>query len=926
MPDPTQRIPAPDEPTQDDGWVELELVDRLVEDRMEGRLKRLVDYQDEYPGFEAAVARAWRQVTVQEAAQDSPSTIVGHWRLLNRLGRGGQATVWRAEDTRLRRQVALKMLENPVFRSSEALARFRREAEAASGLDHPAICTVLEAGEDDGVSWIAMQLVEGDTLRAHIAECRERGSRSLSITVADDAHRPAVTSHEQEATLRVSEEVARGVATAHEAGVIHRDLKPGNIMINRDGRPVVLDFGLARLEHDVARTLTLTGEVLGTPAYMAPEQLVGKPTDARTDVWALGVILHECLTLRRPFEGASFEALRERVLHHPLDVRGLREALPNDLVAVIEVALDKDPDRRYRSAGELAEDLARLRTRRPVMARPPGPALRTWRWTQRHPAIAASIMGVLLLVVTAIELQRRRFNEVSAERDLKDLHLSAWERLHDAETLRALLRQRDVLWPAVPEQVPAMDAWLTKARGVADRLQRHRDTYASLEGSALPYDDTARADDATENRRLLRHYADELAYREREQKLVEQGVITPPATHVDFLKKRIPFLRGELGLRRTWEFEDTGAVFRYRTLKEFLKTAEGLPDLIMEMEKRRAFAGTVHTRSIASHKELWDSVIQEVADTALSPEYGGLQLTPQVGLVPLGPDPDSGLQEFAHLQTGDVPERDPETGRLRFLRESGLVFVLIPGGTYRLGSVKPTSERPRGSPHVDHYGRDDESPDHEIELDPFFISKYEMTIAQWKRLTGNVPNFGKPGATLKGTAITWRNPVTKVSWFDAERVLFQLGLVLPTESQWEAACRGGTTTPYSWGEKRQDSGAYANSARRPGSDESDPDGKAWTTPVGALKPNPFGLHDIHGNVSEWCRDSWGGMEWAVPRVDREGTIMAPWMDAPRSHRGGDFTVHAGYTRSASRNAAWGQTVNEQMGIRATRRVDVRPSR
>ena len=341
----------------------------------------------------------------------SPNTeSFGPYTLVRELGRGGQGTVWLAEDNKLGRKVALKVLNaTPGSITDREIARFRREAEAASKIDHSNICAIHEAGEVDGVPYIAMRYVEGETLADQIEAARDKHDSGTDSTPSTREHIHAVLSR--------IEKVARALHVAHELGLIHRDIKPGNIMLTGDDEPVVLDFGLARDEFSVdAMSLTQSGDLLGTPAYMSPEQLMAQriPLDRRTDIYSLGATLYECLTLRRPFEALTRAELYQRILtDEPSSASSINRAIPRDLQVVLETALEKNRDRRYQSALDFAEDLRRVREFEPIHAKPIGAWLRLRRWAQRHPGLAvtaaAVVAGLVLSLYFVVTLSQSLF-------------------------------------------------------------------------------------------------------------------------------------------------------------------------------------------------------------------------------------------------------------------------------------------------------------------------------------------------------------------------------------------------------------------------------------------------------------------------------------------------------------------------------------
>src|SRR5579871_6554860 len=287
-------------------------------------------------------------------------TRLGLYEIRSALGAGGMGEVYRATDTKLGRDVALKVLPAEMAQDSERLGRFRREAKVLAQLDHPNIVTIYSVEESDGIHFLTMQLVEGIPLDRLISS----GGASI------------------EQIVEIAGALADALAAAHEKGIVHRDLKPANVMITNDGRVKVLDFGLAKdVRPEVASDATLTsaghtqaGIVMGTPAYMSPEQVAGRTLDHRTDIFSLGVVLHEMATGTRPFEGKSSAELASAILRDsPQPVTELRPELPLDLARVIRRCLEKDPRHRIQTARDVSNefrDLARTSTRLTPLSKP----------------------------------------------------------------------------------------------------------------------------------------------------------------------------------------------------------------------------------------------------------------------------------------------------------------------------------------------------------------------------------------------------------------------------------------------------------------------------------------------------------------------------------------------------------------------------
>ncbi len=352
----------------------------------------------------------------------------GEFELVRELGRGGMGVVYLARQERAGRDrlVALKVVRGHRLLSDSARERLHREAAVAFRLDDPGICPVFDVGDVDGVPWLSMRYVEGRTLAEHVADANRLGALDLPFAALrsnDDESTTtgsSSTGHRYAAVLMLGERLARALHTAHQAGFVHRDVKPGNVMITPQGQPVLLDFGLV-LESSETHALTATGELLGTPAYMAPEQVEGRgPVGPAADVYSLAATLFEAIALRRPFEGSTRAELFANILQQPRpDLRRFAPGISRDLHLVFRTAMAREPEQRYVTALDFAMELRRVRRREPIVTRPPSLTHRMGLWAGRNRLAATLLVSLVVALGLALASLGKAINATAdAQRNL----------------------------------------------------------------------------------------------------------------------------------------------------------------------------------------------------------------------------------------------------------------------------------------------------------------------------------------------------------------------------------------------------------------------------------------------------------------------------------------------------------------------------
>jgi serine/threonine protein kinase/formylglycine-generating enzyme required for sulfatase activity len=731
-------------------------------------------------------------------APHPPSTgqVLGEFRLLSEIGRGAMGVVYLARQQSLHRVVALKVLYPHLSGLERSVERFRREAKSAARLRHPAICPVYSVGEERGLYYFAMEYVDGRSLAGEIEALRRRRAERRAPAPDERVAIDPTRSYEAQVAELVAN-IAEALHYAHGEGVIHRDVKPHNILIGRDGRPFLVDFGLAKDRDDPS--ISRTGEVAGTPYYMSPEQAEGRrrELDARTDVFSLGVVLYELLTLRRPFSARSSQQLMLQIATVlPEPPRRLNPDVSRDLEVVCLHALEKSPQARYASAGEFAADLRRFLGHQSILARPPSTAEILRRRLRQHRTALLAAGAAVVVTLTASWVRsdlRARELARSLSRELSTMDLRRATAAGDVVALTASLELARTAQALGDELDPP-------ARQRAIQLEREIVEHARAQVE-LALADLAQASAA-------------------QAKELEEGPwrLSAPAVAEDRNTVLLAFQRLSLAA-----------------------LAPGLEDEPRVREVRAAgIKPRLTIRTAQPGAKVW---LRRMSIDGLAPAV-------LVGETPLDRAPlDPGAyrvvvasDDGAFAEVTRVFERlhfDYELEpNLRAPAEVSNDMVLVPAGEVRHRSIHDPEL-------VLREGRVEQA---------FWIDKFEVTNAEYRRYTEAT---GRPGpvhwADFEFAAIADK-PVVAIRWFEASQYAEWAGKRLPTMLEWQVAARGAQGWMYPWGD---DVGELQSRAALPHASSKAPqDYLAWAEPAisRADGASPWGLLHTLDNVSEWCED------------------------------------------------------------------------
>jgi formylglycine-generating enzyme required for sulfatase activity/serine/threonine protein kinase len=881
--------------------------------------------------------------------------------LQEEIGRGGVGVVFRAEQRSLNREVAIKKLKTRGA-SPGRIRQFIAEAHITGELNHPNIVPIYDLGQNNtGEVLLAMKLIDGLEWKESLAVISEE---ELAVDYL-------------EKNLEILLNVCNAVAFAHSRNIVHLDLKPSNVMIGAFGEVLVMDWGLAVDIRPIpsSKRISLINHKSsvtsprGTPAFMPPELAkgLGHELGPWTDTYLLGAILYMILSGRGLHQGVNFADVLVAACESAPPT--FDKAVPEELQAICCKAVAKNITDRYQEVRTLQDDLRSFlrHSQSKKISKQANELLQlclartqslssggelhfsateavdlyfnfsevvagfrqaSLLWPENHEAMEGELKARLAMARGAlkngdfvlVEAQLKQISENNEEsKDIREALLVAKnKRAHEKATAAKL--QRTILATVVMTLIG-----LSLGLYFVNKEQR---------ATAIAHEETAKAKAVVDNQfaEILR-----LSDLKRLEKLEQEQDQLWPATSVqirplekwlekakDIVLRRVEHIKTLNDLRKKgqptdkvdqWQFQSFEQQWAHDTLKDLIRKLEKFErQRIDEVQKRLGFARIIRKRSIVDHQEEWNKARASIAKLTV---YNGLKIDEIEGWIPLGQDPKSSLWEFVDIQSGAPPERD-SNGQLVIKNGTALIFVLIPAGQFTIGA---TAEWGKGSTNVDPNARVDESPSHKVTLAAFYLAKYEVTQDQWLRRTGETPS--QYGPRIKTGA---RHPVTNVNYQECVRELFRLGLKLPTEAQWEYAARAGTTSPWWTGEKKRSLIGYANIAdrgyrtRRLGRAgfEDWNDGYTLHAPVGAFKANAFGLHDMTGNVWEWCRDAYGS--YHNPVAAKTGERLVKSFDK-QVMRGGGWDNDASWQRVAFRHTLAREARYSGLGVRPVREID-----
>lgn len=787
---------------------------------------------------------------------------IGDFEIVRELGSGAMGTVFQASQIGVDRDVALKLINPALLSRDDAIQRFHREAMNLSRLDHPNVVEIHTVGQHENWHYYTMAFVDGHSLETELARLADASADSKAqgwgLPHRDDEYF-------QNRAVRLVAEIASALAQAHAREISHRDVKPANIILSRDGRVKLADFGLARHEGDP--TVTRVDQIVGTPTHLPPERFGGEEHDEKmTDCWALGVVLYELLTGALPFTGESANQVRTAVLAgNPKSIRDHRPSLDTDLDKVMRCALAHDPIDRYWNVVEFESDLRKYLANSPVKANQRGVAFAVRRNFRKHATLYVASL-TLLIVILSVAIGSKVLRDRQAYQETVDSNAAVVRELMDASD-----------WALLPP-IDLMNG--LRATEVLNEIE------------------------TTDNIAALANRSSK-KFRELRREMTAKGAGFLASELVPVSDQTDKEFDGQKVVEAAIVLHSAALIFNEPAILDILPAQPFLPRVSIALKGRDGvlLRGTISYRMI-------DGITGQLGEEISLGENPCTQVPVPVGYVRIKVETDSGaIHEFARYHKrgihGYVIEHKVDPGALR---EGN--WVRVNGDTLRLND-----------PDADMSGINKK----EIRVDSFEIGKYEVSNAEYRRFLAAHPNHEKPlhWSEVEKYAPRYDNlPVVFVSWYDARAYAEWIGARLPTYAEWALAARGPEGRRAPWTDEFDF--AYLGNTKQ--ATVSPPEKLACVLvylerarPVASFPEasTPTGIFHMLGNVEEWT-------ESQAPEIRKNGGTFAARPYSRLSigyHWGAEIDKKALHTISTNGPEwSWAQ---HSLGFRCARSIAIR---